>query len=149
MKPLNFPKYDFRFKKNVDGAILIFDIVRKKWLVLTPEEWVRQHWIHYLINELEVPPANISIESGLAVLERQKRTDLVVYKNNVPQLILECKAPEISINQKVLNQILNYNRVHQAKYLVLSNGLEHLFFEVNYEISEVLSLNNIAPFSLW
>ena len=149
MKPLNFPNYDFRFKKDSEGTIFIFDLIRKKWLVLTPEEWVRQHWVCYLTIDLKVPIANISVESGIKVIARQKRTDLIVYKNSVPILLLECKAPEIKINQKVLNQIVNYNRVHKVKFLVLSNGLEHLHFQINYQESEIVPMKNLLEFIHW
>ena len=148
MKQLNFPKYVFRFKKDAADNVLIFDVVRKKWLALSPEEWVRQHWVTFFIQELNVPIVNIVLESGISVLERKKRTDLVIYKNAVPVLILECKAPEVKINQKVLNQIVNYNRVHKVKYFVMSNGLEHLYFEINYEKSEITPIKNLPKFPL-
>ena len=149
MKTLNFPPYHFRFKKNSTKEILIFDIVRKKWLILTPEEWVRQHWIHFFITELEVPSSLIVIESGLKVLERQKRCDLLIYKNNIPVLLLECKAPEIPINIKSWSQILQYNRVHQVKYLLLSNGINHYPMELKENQNEFQIIQNIPKYNAW
>lgn len=130
---LNLPPYPFKIKKTEQGYYL-FDALRKKDILITPEEWVRQHFIQFLINQKQYPKALFAIEKGLKLHERNKRTDIVVYNSEAkPLLIVECKAPSIKIDQSVLDQIIRYNYVHQAKYLVLSNGLEHFCCELNYE----------------
>jgi hypothetical protein len=146
MKKLNFPKYHFRFKKTTDDTPLIFDEVRKKWLQMTPEEWVRQHWIQYLTKDLHVPQTLIGAEIGITVNTRKKRSDIIVYKNEQVILIVECKRSSVKINHKTLNQILLYNKNYQAKYLVLSNGVLHKFFVVDYERHEILEIQNLPEF---
>lgn len=145
MESLNFPRYQFRLKRSTDDSPLIFDETRKKWLHLTPEEWVRQHWIKFLEQEIKVPKGFISSETGLKINNLNKRTDLLVYKNNSVFLIIECKRPTVPITEKTLNQIIMYNKKYLAQYLVLSNGTNHKYFKINYEekkIIEVLSLPN-------
>jgi hypothetical protein len=149
MEQLNFPKYDFRLKKSADASTLIFDESRKKWLQLTPEEWVRQHWIKFLADHKKVPNQLIATEIGITVNDRKKRSDIIVYKNRKIILIVECKRSTVTINQKTLNQILVYNKQYFSKYLILSNGISHKYFMVDYlekkisEINELPSYNNL------
>lgn len=149
MIPLNFPTYSFRLKESAEKKVMIFDIIRKKWLVLTPEEWVRQHWIHFFISELHVPITSFSIEKGLKVISRTKRTDLVIYKNNVPILLLECKAPEVKINEKSLQQVLNYHKTHPTKYLFVSNGINHFSWIFNEKTLSFSTLESFVNYSEW
>lgn len=111
-----------------DNREEIWDIVRKKWLVCTPEEWVRQHAISYLLL-CQYPPSLISIESGLKTVHRSKRSDALVYKDGKPWLLIECKAPSVAISQKTFNQAFNYNNTLQAPFIYLTNGLQHVFWD--------------------
>ena len=123
---LNFPEYHFNLRKQA-GKNEIFDDVRKKWLVCTPEEWVRQHFIQWLIRDRGYPASSIAIEGGLKVNQLRKRTDLVVYKNNRPLLLVECKAPTVALSQAVFDQVFRYNRTINAPCIAVTNGLKHVF----------------------
>lgn len=128
MEKLNLPAFEPNLRK-MDGKIHIFDPIRKKYLVLSPEEWVRQYFLNFLIHHKNYPASLISMESGLKYNERQKRTDLVAYgPGMVPLLLVECKAPEIKITQKSFSQIASYFSQVKAKYMVLTNGLDHFCF---------------------
>lgn len=131
MISLNLPSYKFRFKKDSKSRPVIFDFVRKKWLVLTPEEWVRQNWLRFINTHLGFPEGVLKIETGIKLNENQKRSDVLVYKNSNPCVLIECKAPEIKISEATLSQALNYNKVYEAKYIVLTNGLDHHVFVRN------------------
>ena len=130
MQKLNLPSFQFRFKKDDKNRVCIFDLIRKKWLVFSPEEWVRQNLIRFIIEFLNYPKEIIQIESGLKVNQNQRRSDVIVFKNSKAIVLIECKAPSISITEKTLNQALNYNQVYKAEYIMLSNGLTHKFFHV-------------------
>jgi len=146
MQTLNFPKYDFRLKKSDEGITFIFDETRKKWLQLTPEEWVRQHWINFLQQESTTPISMIATEVAVKINARNKRSDILVYKNDKVVMIIECKRPSVPINQKTLDQILIYNKNYFAKYLVLSNGISHKIFTVDYENKSVLELTKLPSY---
>jgi type I site-specific restriction endonuclease len=136
---LNFPAVDFRFQKNEKGNLQVFDIIRKKFVEATPEEWVRQHIIHYLINHKEVPASMISVEKQLLLNKTKRRTDLVVFNSNLkPILLIECKAPEIEINQFTVNQALRYNLELNVASVFLSNGLNHVFIKIDQNTPEIL-----------
>jgi hypothetical protein len=128
MKSLNFPKYQFRFKKDETGRPLIFDRIRKKWLVITPEEWVRQHWCQHLVEYYKIPEGSIQIESGLTVAQRSKRSDILVNKKGQPHTLIECKRPTVEINQNTLQQSIQYNSVYSAENIILTNGIKHICF---------------------
>lgn len=126
MISLNLPSFEYKVKK-VDGKILIFDVIRKKYVVLTPEEWVRQHFLHYMISDRRYPRALIKIETGLVFNTLQKRCDITVYsRDGKPWLLVECKSPDVQINQRTLHQASVYNSTIQASYIVLTNGLKHI-----------------------
>lgn len=128
---LNFPKVEFRFKKNAKNTIQVFDVIRKKFVDLTSEEWVRQHLIHYLIHQKNVPPSMISVEKQLILNNTKRRTDIVIYNNQLnPVLIIECKEPNVEINQATINQVLNYNLVLNVPFVFVSNGLKHACFNL-------------------
>ncbi len=123
---LNFPEYKFTLKGDDSGgqSLKIFDIVRKKYVILSPEEWVRQHMIHFLIHDKKVPLSLTAVEKSVKVNRLHKRFDILVYsKDHLPILLVECKSPEILIDQQVFDQAARYNMTLGAGYFVLSNGL--------------------------
>jgi hypothetical protein len=131
MQQLNLPQYPIKLKEE-KGTKYIFDPIRKKYLVLLPEEWVRQNFIQYLINEKSFPSTLIAIEKGLKLNELQKRADIVIYDNKgQPIVLIECKAPKVKINQEVFEQVARYNIVFKVPYLVVTNGIEHYCAKVD------------------
>ncbi len=145
MQKLNLPPYDVNLRK-MDGKIHIFDPIRKKYLVLTPEEWVRQHFLQFLIHHKSYPTSLIKMESGLKYHERSKRTDLVVYNREMkPHLLVECKAPEVKISDKTFSQIANYFRQLPAKYMIVTNGMQQYCFRPDKE--ELVFEKEIPEFS--
>ena len=145
---LNFPPYEFRFKKNEKGKLMIFDQIRKKFIELTPEEWVRQHLVMYLMNEKSYPASMFSLETGLKLNNTQKRTDVIVYDSEKKVCVLaECKAPEIKLTKSVAEQALRYNLIEKAKLLILTNGIVHLFYEIN--AGEAKQINEAIDYKLF
>jgi len=143
---LNFPKYNFRFKSN-ENKTLIFDIIRKKFVVLTPEEWVRQHAIHFLISEKKYPAAHINVEKQLQLNDTVKRYDIVVFnKDGSIQIIAECKAPSIKTNQQTFDQIARYNLALKSETLMVTNGLEHFFCKMDFENKKYLFLKDLPSY---
>lgn len=133
MQPLQFPRYQFRFK-NSENKVAIFDEVRKKFIILTPEEWVRQHVVHYLMKEKNYPKSWVNVEKQIKINGLTKRYDVVVFNpDGSIYLLVECKAPEIKINQNTFDQIARYNMVIKAQYLMVTNGLEHYFCQMDYK----------------
>lgn len=126
---LNLPHFDPQLQE-VDGKLFIFDLLRKKHLILTPEEWVRQHWINFLIHHHYYPKGLFSLEKGLKYNQLSKRTDIVVFdRESKPYLLIECKSPTVKIDKKTLSQIMTYNSRLNCPNLALSNGQTHLFME--------------------
>jgi hypothetical protein len=148
LKELNLPYYPFKLKS--DGSkYLIMDELRKKFVVLTPEEWVRQHIVQYLINFKNYPKALISLEKGLRVNDLLKRTDVLVFDSNTePLLLVECKAPEVKISQDVFDQAARYNSVYKVKYILITNGLDHFCAEIEHSSSSYKFLSDIPSFNL-
>lgn len=147
MFQLNFPTYPFRFK-NSENKVLIFDIIRKKFVVLQPEEWVRQNCVHYLINDKKYPKSLINVEKEIKINNLKKRYDIVVFNpNGSIHLIVECKAPSIKINQATFDQIARYNLVLNADYLMVSNGLQHYYCKMNYTEKQYKFLIDIPEYS--
>ena len=125
MYPLNLPSFEPKIKKE-DGKVWIFDVIRKKYIVCTPEEWVRQHFVNHLIHDLKYPKALFKVESGLSFNHLQKRSDIVVHdRDGKPWMLVECKSPTIKLSQKAFNQIAVYNMNIGAKFLVITNGMVH------------------------
>src|SRR5690606_15874006 len=125
--------------KNIEGKFFIFDVVRKKYVALTPEEWVRQHAVHYMIEQLNYPKSLITIESSLKYNQLQKRTDIVVHnREGLPWLLVECKAPTQKLDSSVSFQLAMYNRQIQASHLVMTNGLVHLSFSLDTTTGEII-----------
>ncbi|WP_282055006.1 type I restriction enzyme HsdR N-terminal domain-containing protein [Maribacter luteus] len=147
MQRLNFPHYDFRFK-NSENNIYIFDAIRKKFVVLQPEEWVRQNVVQYLITEKKYPKSLINVEKQIIVNKIKKRYDVVVFDSlgNIV-LLVECKAPQIPITQKTFDQIARYNMNLNATYLMVTNGLDHIYCKMDYTQEKYTFLKHIPDFS--
>lgn len=123
---LNFPTYKFKTKSE-QNTNYVFDIIRKKYVVLTPEEWVRQHVLLYLATEKHYPLSLLAVERGLNVNGRKKRFDVLTFnKNGQPHLLIECKSPDIPVNKNIFEQIAIYNSQFKAPYLLVTNGLQHV-----------------------
>ena len=122
---LNLPQYSFRIKEK-PGKKLIFDGFRRRWVVLTPEEWVRQNFVRYLTEEKHFPDSLVAIEHSLRMNQRDFRTDIVLFsKSGNPLVVVECKAPVVKISQQVFDQIARYNLDLRVNYLIVTNGLSH------------------------
>lgn len=144
---LNLPQIEPRLQER-DGKIWIFDGIRKKFVVLTPEEWVRQHFINYLLTE-KYPRTLLKVEGGLSVNELKRRSDILVYsREGKPWMIVECKNPLIMIDQNTLQQVGNYNTTLQAAVVVVTNGMQHFYFSTNWETREVKQLETLPTFDL-
>lgn len=146
MQELNLPKYQFKFKE-VAEKIQIFDTFRKKYVVLTPEEWVRQNFIQYLVEEKKYPASLIAVEAGLKYNEMQKRADVLIYdKQGSPLLLVECKAPEVKLTQDTFDQVARYNMIFKVTYLVVTNGLDHFCCKMDYSTNSYHFLQEIPDF---
>lgn len=146
MQALNLPPYNLKIKQE-KGKQYIFDITRKKYLVLTPEEWVRQNFIEFLVQEKKYPRGLISIEKGLKLNDLQKRADAVIYNDEAkPHVLIEFKAPSQKINQEVFEQIGRYNSIFKVPYLIISNGLEHYCAKINFEKSTFEFLKEVPEY---
>lgn len=122
---LSLPAYDYKVKKQ-NGQVLIYDVIRKKYVILTPEEWVRQHFVHFLLEQKNYPSASIAIEKEINLYGLKRRFDIVCFgKDAVPFLIVECKAPTVSLSQIVFDQVFGYNLVLAARYVAITNGINH------------------------
>lgn len=134
MRALQLPEYDCKLKES-EGKVWIFDVIRKKFVILTPEEWVRQHLINYFVEHLGYPKPLIKIETGLVYNQLQKRSDILVYDRlGNPWMIVECKSFDIELTQKSVEQAAVYNKTIGAPYVVISNGLKHICYQVNESI---------------
>jgi len=133
MQQLNFPSYSFRFK-NSENKVSIFDEIRKKFVILTPEEWVRQNVVRFLLEEKKYSKSYINVEKLIKINGLNKRYDIVVFQPDGKLfLLIECKAPEVSISQNTFDQIARYNMVLDAEYLMVTNGLNHYFCQMDFE----------------
>lgn len=142
---LNLPAIEPQLLKKED-QVFIFDFLRKKHLVLTPEEWVRQHWIRFLIDHQSFPKGLVTSEKGLVYNGLQKRTDLLVFdRSGLPYFLIECKAPEVEINQKVLSQAVAYNQILKCPFIALSNGNRHVFMEYVVEEGKFIQQKSLPP----
>lgn len=147
MRQLNFPSYQFSIKRNGD-KLQIYDIIRKKWIFLTPEEWVRQHTVHFLIEEKGFPSSLIAVEKNLKVNQLNKRFDAVVFHSNgSPLLLIECKAPEVNLTEETLQQALRYNSVLQAPFIILTNGLNTYIGQLNFTNQSFSYLKDIPVYN--
>ena len=148
MQKLDFPTYTFRFK-NSENKPYIFDDIRKKFVVLQPEEWVRQHCVQYLINKKKYPKSLINVEKELKINNLKKRYDIVVFNSDGSiHLIVECKSPKITINQSAFDQIARYNLTLNATYLMVTNGLNHYYCSINFDEERYQFLKDIPEYQL-
>ncbi|WP_306568131.1 type I restriction enzyme HsdR N-terminal domain-containing protein [Flavobacterium lindanitolerans] len=147
MQQLNFNSYDFRFR-NKEGRISIFDEIRKKFIILTPEEWVRQNVVQYLLQEKKYPKSYINVEKVIKINGLVKRYDVVVFQPNGKLfLLVECKSTDIVINQTTFDQIARYNMVLESEYLMVTNGLNHYFCQMDYQNEKYNFLKELPAFN--
>ena len=146
MQKLNFPSYSFRFK-NSENKVSIFDDIRKKFIILTPEEWVRQHTVQYLLQDKNYPKSYLNVEKLITINDIHKRYDIVVFKPNGDLfLLIECKAPEVRISQATFDQIALYNLKLNAQYLMVTNGVNHYFCQMDFEKEQYVFLEKLPNF---
>lgn len=147
MVRLNFPQYEFQIREKT-GKLTIFDPVRKKYVSLTPEEWVRQHVIQFLNREKQFPLSLISIESEIRLYRTRKRFDIAVFdRNGNPQLIVECKSPSVAVTATVLDQVVRYNMALKVGFLMLTNGIQHIYCQVDKKDNSIRMINDLPDFS--
>ena len=146
MQELNLPKYEIRIGRK-DGRLTIFDFLRRRYVALTPEEWVRQHFTHFLVEHKSYPQGLLVNEVELSVGDKSLRCDSVLYDRSLrPRMIVEYKAPHIKLTQKVFQQIATYNLLLHVDYLVVSNGIEHHCVKMDYENEKYLFLEDIPEY---
>ena len=146
MYELNLPKYGIKIV-NENGHLTIFDVLRRKYVALTPEEWVRQHFVHYLIGHKGYPQTLMANEIQLAIGNKKLRCDSVLYDRSLkPRMIIEYKAPTVNITQKVFDQITVYNMLLHVDYLVVSNGIKHYCCQMDYDNQKYLFLEDIPDY---
>ena len=149
MLPLNLPNFDIKVKKTTD-QLLVWDVTRRKYVTLTPEEWVRQHFVHFLVTNKGYRQELIANEVSIKLNGTAKRCDTVIYNQQLdPLVIIEYKAPTISITPKVFDQIVRYNMVLHVQYLIVSNGIRHFCCQINYETQSYRFLEEIPDAQEW
>lgn len=146
MQKLNFPQFEYRFK-STENKVSIFDVIRKKFIVLQPEEWVRQHCVHYLINEKNYPKSLINVEKELNINGLKKRYDIVIFNSDGSiLLIVECKSYDTTINQDTFDQIARYNLALNAEFLMVTNGINHYYCQMDTEAERYQFLRDIPNY---
>lgn len=147
MKTLNLPAFEVRLAQK-NGKKMIYDFLRRRYITLTPEEWVRQHFTHFLVEHKHYPAVLIANEVGMDIGGVNRRCDTVLFhrEGGRPRLIIEYKAPSIPITQEVFNQICSYNSVLRADYLIVSNGISHYCCHIDYQQNTVQFLPDIPAF---
>lgn len=146
MQPLNFPTYPMRVRTQ-NAVDEVFDPVRKRWVINTPEEWVRQHLMAFLHLERQVPLSLMGVEKKLEVHGMARRTDLVIYdQTGQARMICECKAPEIRLNQAVMDQVARYNITLKVPYLLITNGITHHCAQIDHQQASFVFLPDIPSF---
>ena len=147
MVELNLPEYEYKVKRREDGSWCIWDRLRERWVALTPEEWVRQHFVEWLITDKQFPAALMGNEVSLTQNGIARRCDTVVAdRTGQPLVIVEYKAPNINVTQKTFDQIVRYNMVLKARYLIVSNGLNHYCCCIDYETNSYRFLEDIPSY---
>ena len=142
-KALSFPQAELKLTRK-EGQVFVWCIVRKKSLVLTPEEWVRQHLIHFLIQEKQIPIGLIAAEMAIEINQLSRRCDVVVFGiDGKPRLIVECKAPEINLTEKTFNQIAQYNAALNVDLLMVTNGLQHIVCQIDRKNTQLNYLEEL------
>ena len=147
MVDLNIPEQNIEIK-TINSKKYIFDLIRKKHLVLTPEEWVRQNLVSYFINDLHYPKGLIKTESSLKYNNLKKRSDILIYNNDMTHfMIVECKSYKMKLNKSHLNQSAMYNKIYRSRYLMVSNGMKHIVCEYDWEKETFKFRSSIPEFS--
>lgn len=147
MERLNLPPFDIRIERKGD-KIYVWDVLRRSYVRLTPEEWVRQHFVHYLISHCAYPPQLMMNEASLNLGDKRYRADTILYRRNLePHMIVEYKAPSVELSERVLEQIVRYNYTLGAPYLILSNGLTHMVYELDLSTQSYRTLEVIPHYS--
>ena len=147
MVDLNIPEQNIEIK-SINSKNYIFDLIRKKHLVLTPEEWVRQNLVSYFINDLNYPKGLIKTESSLKYNNLKKRSDILIYNNDMTHyMIVECKSYKMKLNKSHLNQSAMYNKIYRSRYLMVSNGMVHIVCEYDWEKETFKFRSSIPQFS--
>lgn len=148
MQPLNFPNYLFRFK-NSENKVAIFDEIRKKFIILTPEEWVRQHVVRFLMDEKKYPKSLINVEKIIKINGLTKRYDIVVFNNDgTINVLVECKSTDVKISQTTFDQIARYNLTLKSNFLMVTNGLNHYFCKIDFENEKYTFLEKLPEYSI-
>ncbi len=146
MQRLNFGNYQFRYR-NTGDKISVFDEIRKKFVVLTPEEWVRQHVVHYFLHEKKFPKSLVNVEKLLTINGLTKRYDIVIFNTDGSvHILVECKAPQVKISQSVFDQIARYNLTMRAQLLMVTNGLDHYFCRLDYDRKQYDFLQSLPDY---
>lgn len=146
LQKLNFPQFQFRFK-NSENNVAVFDVIRRKFVILQPEEWVRQNCVHYLIEYKKFPKSLINVEKKLTINGLTKRYDVVIFNpDGTIYLIVECKAPKININQSTFDQIARYNLQLKADFLMVTNGINHYYCKMDYENERYVFLKDFPDY---
>ena len=148
MIELNIPAQKIEVK-NINSRNYVFDVTRKKHLILTPEEWVRQNLISYFIYNLKYPKGLIKTESSLKYNNLKKRSDILIYNKDMSHfMIVECKSFKIKINKSHLNQSALYNKIYRSKYIMISNGLDHIVCEYDWDNKSFKFKDSIPEFNI-
>ncbi|MCU0434080.1 MAG: type I restriction enzyme HsdR N-terminal domain-containing protein [Bacteroidia bacterium] len=146
MPALHFPAYPVRLRQS-GARTEVFDIVRRRWFVLTPEEWVRQHVLHYLITDKNYPASLLAVEKSISVNNLRKRCDVVAFGTDArPLLVVECKAPDVTISQHTFDQIARYNLTLGVNLLLVTNGMQHYCCRMNHETQEYVFLKELPEY---
>lgn len=148
LQPLNLPPYPFNITEH-NGQYTLFDELRKKNIIITPEEWVRQHFVQYLIAHKNYPKTLIGLEGGLKLHGMARRTDILVRDTHGKKMLLvECKAPSVKITQAVFDQVARYNMVHKVPLLAVTNGLQHYYCHIDIANEQYAFIEELPAFEL-
>jgi len=148
MKALNLPTYSLKIK-SVNNREYVYDQFRKKYVRLTPEEWVRQNFVQFLVQEKNIPQSMIGIEKEHTLYKMKRRSDILIFGNQgLPAMVVECKAPTIKISQKSFDQVARYNMILKVKYLVVTNGLQHFCCLIDFGKATYSFLEEIPDYSI-
>ncbi|MBB5395859.1 type I restriction enzyme HsdR N-terminal domain-containing protein [Mucilaginibacter sp. AK015] len=147
LQPLNLPPYPFKLTDQ-NGKLTVFDELRKKTIIITPEEWVRQHFVQYLIRQKQYPKTLIKLEGGLKLHGMAKRTDIIVFNPAGQKILLvECKAPSVTINQATFSQAARYNMVHKVQLMAVTNGLQHYYCHIDHDTESFKFLQDLPAYN--
>ena len=143
---LNLPQFNFKFKQE-ENSLFILDEFRNKFIKITPEEWIRQNFLKFITEHLKYPKSLLKIESKINKDNTRKRTDIIVMDKSLnPFMLVECKNTNIELNQETLNQIAQYNLKVKAPFIVITNGLNHYIFNIDFENNKIVQLNNFPEY---